>query len=369
MYAIVHQPKISAMQLCLLIIASRLAIMTVFLPIVGNHSNAKDAWISAAFSSIIALLITVMIVLLAKRHPNLSLIEICIYLLGSWGGRLISLIYIGFYLQVSYLTVRQFSEIINNALMPETPIPFLNITLTVSVIFAVYRGLESIANVNTIVLPISLASIIIILILLLKDVQFESLLPVLEEGMKPVIVGTIIPIVLYGETILILVLSPYVKDQPKIMSYSLLANVISSIVLILLSIFVVGIFGANEANNLTLPVFSLARMVSVAHFLERIEAVMVAAWISLLFMKAAIYLYAGVISFGQWLALKSYKALIIPLGVLMLILSEESFENIAEIKHFLTPEHYSVYAFSIEIFIPMLLYFISIFKKRKNVDE
>ncbi|GAA3328160.1 hypothetical protein GCM10020331_071010 [Ectobacillus funiculus] len=49
-----------------------------------------------------------------------------------------------------------------------------------------------------------------------------------------------------------------------------------------------GIFGPIEAAHLTLPVYSLVRMISIGNFLERIEAIMVAVWIGLIFIKKCV---------------------------------------------------------------------------------
>ncbi|GEC91516.1 GerAB/ArcD/ProY family transporter [Brevibacillus brevis] len=361
-----YAPKITSKQLMLLIVSSRVAVMTIFLPAIGTHSNAKDAWMSAILSGLIGLLLTWMVVSLARFHPNRTLVQLCISLLGKWLGSLLVVIFLWFFLHVTIITVRQFAEILNTALMPETPVSFFIVFVIVAVIFSVYRGLEAITRSNTITLPISLASILLILILVRKDIHTEAILPMLEDGWMPVIMGSVVPLAWHGEIILILMLYPYVSDKEHVLKSSLFAVLINTIVLLLISIAVIGVFGSDEALHLTLPFFSLVRMISVANFFERIEAMMVAVWISLLLTKMCIYLYAGVIGMGQWLHLRSYKFLIIPMSVLSLILSYVSFDSISDIKHFLSPTYWGVYALTISTILPMLLLIATIFLKRKR---
>ncbi|WP_139487888.1 GerAB/ArcD/ProY family transporter [Brevibacillus dissolubilis] len=360
-----YTPSISAKQLFLFIVSSRVAVMTIFLPVIGN-SNAKDAWLSSILAGVMGLAVTWIIVTLARIHPNQTLVQICSSLLGKWLGGVFIVIFLWFFLHISIITVRQFAEILNNALMPETPVPFFILYIEMAVAFSVYRGLEAILRANTITLAVSLNAIFMILLFVAKEIHINTLLPVLEEGWMPVIMGSVVPLAWHGEIILIPMLYPYVSDKEKVLRYSMFATLMNTLILVLLAIFVVGIFGPDEALNLTFPVFSLARMVSIADFLERLEALMVAVCMSMLFMKSCIYLYSGVIGVGQWLELKSYRFLIIPMVTLSMILSHTSFQSISEIKHFLTPELFGGYALTINTLLPTLLLVLSILQKRKK---
>lgn len=355
------QPKISAMQLCLLFIANRVAIMTVFLP----GSGIKNAWISALLSGCGGLLLTWMIVKLAQYYPNQTLVQICITLLGKWVGGVFVFLFLWFFLDISTIIIRQFAEIITTAIMPETPLAFFIIFIVIAVIFAVHRGMEAILRTNAIMLPVSLASILILLVLVRKEISFDALKPLFEDKWISIFENSVVSLAWFGEIIILPMFFPYVQDKNKVLSYSLYSVLISTTFLVLLVITVIGVFGVEEANNLTLPVFSLVRMVSVANFLERIEAVMVAVWISLLYTKISIYLYAGVIGVGQWLHLKSYRFLIIPMALIAVVLTYTSFESMADIKHFISPINWGIIGIFIGFILPTILFIIASFKRRK----
>lgn len=360
------QPKINARQLSFILIANRVSVMTVFLPTIWATANSRDTWISSLISGVGGMAITYIVVTLAKRHPELTLIQICITLCGKWVGGFLSVLYLYFFLHLSFIITREFAEILNTALMPETPIQVFIIYVILAVIFAVYRGLEAIARTSVIIVPISLASLLIIIILLAKEFHLELLKPIAENGWMPIMIGSIVPISLFGEVILIPMLFPYVQDQHKVLPYSMFAVLIGTLLLALLNVAVMSVFGPIEATNLTLPVYSLVRMISIGHFLERIEAIMVAVWIGLLFVKMCIFLYAGVLGTGQWLWLKKTKFLIIPFSGVVLILSYTSFKNLSEIKHFITPQHWGAYSLLFEFFIPCILLVASFYRKRKR---
>jgi len=359
------QPRISALQLSFILIANRLSVMTVFLPVWGT-ANSRDSWISAIISGCGGVIITYVVVTLSNRHSRLTLVEICNTLFGKWIGGFISILYLWFFLHVSLITIRIFAEILNTALMPETPIQIFIIYIVLAVIFSVYRGLEAITRTNFLILPGSLISILLILILLAKDLHLELLKPIAEHGWRPIMTGSIVSISFFGESILIPMLFPYVKDQQKVMKYSMGAVLIGTFFLTVLNIAVISVFGPIEAANLTLPVYSLVRMISIGHFLERIEAIMVAVWIGLLFIKICIFLYAGVRGTGQLLHLKLNKFLIIPFSCIALILSYTSFKNLSEIKLYFSPKQWGIYSLTLEFLIPCILLVVSFFRKRKN---
>lgn len=362
-----HKPVISAAQIGFLLAANRIATMVVFLPIVSSTPGGeKDAWIAAAIVGLCGYMTYGLHIYLAQRHPDLTLIQICVSLLGNWGGGLVSVVFLAFFLQVSIILMRSFAEVLNTAIMPETPVPVFIVYITFAAAFCVHRGLEGIVRANSITLLITIASLVLIIVLVTKEAHYEGLRPVLEQGWRPIWIRTVVPIAWTGEVILVSMLFPYVSDKKNVLKYALVANTVSSVLLVALSIMVVSVFGAEEAKNLTLAVFSLTRMVSIAQFFERIEAVMVAVWISLLLTKISIYLYAGVTGIGQWLGLKTYKFLIIPMAAFSMILAVTSYDSLSKFVYSLSPHNFGVYANIIEIMLPAFLIVMSIIRKRKK---
>ncbi|MGC5328499.1 GerAB/ArcD/ProY family transporter [Brevibacillus sp. SYSU BS000544] len=364
-----YAPKISALQLALLVMSSRIAVMTVFLPVIWAKGDPKNAWIAAILAGTGGVFITWIATVLAEKHPDHSFIQIIQKLLGKWLGRVLSFIFLWFFLHIASITTRQFADILETALMPETPIPVFIIYITIAVIFSVNRGLEAIAKVAAIATPFSIVSLLFISVLNKQYFEINALLPVLEDGWSGVIYSSIIPLAWFGEVVIILMVHPYVRDKHLVKPYCLLSVVVSTILLVIMAIIVVAVFGADEASQLTLPLFAYVRLIEVADFFERIEAILVAVWISLLFSKICIYLYVGVIGVGQWLNLTVTRPLILPMAASPIIYAYVSFESIAEMKQYLTPEHFGYYALVLETAIPLLLLLLSYLHPRGRTSS
>lgn len=363
-----YTPKISALQLALLILSSRVAVMTLFLPVILAKGDPKNAWVAAFLAGCGGFIFTWIALLLAEKYPSLTLVQLLQRLLGRWIGRGLALVYLWFFLHIAFITTRQFADILNTALMPETPIPVFIIYIIFAVIFSVNRGLEAIAKVAAITTPFSVISLLFIAVLNKQHFVIDALLPVLEDGWSGVLYSSIIPLAWFGEIVIILMLHPYVKDKHLVKPYCLLSVVVSTFLLVTLAVVVVAVFGADEASELTLPLFAYVRLIEVADFFERIEALLVAIWICMIFSKVCIYLYIGVIGVGQWLHLKVTRPFILPMAVCPIIFSYISFESISEMKQFLTPEHFGYYAIVIEAVIPILLLLLSYFQPKGRIS-
>ncbi|MGD8190737.1 GerAB/ArcD/ProY family transporter [Brevibacillus ginsengisoli] len=361
-----YTPRITAMQLSLALIASRASVMAVFLPVIWAKGDPKNGWVISILSGVGGMLLIWMSVKLSEMHPNKTLIEITQSLLGKWVGGVVSVIFLWFFLHIATIMTRQFAEILNVALMPETPIQVFIICITLAVIFAVSRGLEAIAKVTALTTPLSILSLFLIVLFNKKNYEISALLPVLENGWSGVLYGSIVPLAWFGDVFLIMMLFPYVKDKPKVKPYTLLSIVVTTILLVLLSGGVIGVFGPEEAGQLTLPLFSFVRMIEVASFFERIEAVLVAIWISIIFSKICFYLYIGIQGTGQLFKLQAKRFLIIPMGICPIVLAKLSFKNLADLKYFLTPGYFGIYALSIEIIFPLLLLLITLLKPKER---
>jgi len=130
---------------------------------------------------------------------------------------------------------------------------------------------------------------------------------------------------------------------------------------------VLAVFGAGAANYLY-STYSLARCISIASIVERIEAISISMWILSGFIKIAVCLYAFVTGSAQILNLKDYRLLTLPSGVIMTALSVLVYENIMEQISFAT-KVWPVYSLPFEVGIPLLLLTVSFVRGCRQVGQ
>jgi spore germination protein KB len=187
--------------------------------------------------------------------------------------------------------------------------------------------------------------------------DFKNLFPVLENGIMPVIRASLDPIAWRGEIILLAMFLPYLARPGEAGRCAIWAVVVIGLILTGDALADTAVFGP-EIARLTFPTFELVRQVSIARFLERIDAVMVAIWMAGMFGKIALFYYAAVLGSAQLAGLKDYRPLVLPLGAILAALSYATAENTPELVEFIVKTG-PPYTYVFEYIIPTALLLVA----------
>lgn len=341
----------------------------LFAPAITSHAK-QDAWISLlVVSTIYGLLVAFITTKLALIHSGLTVIEYTPKILGTFLGKIIGALYIFWLIHVNAVIVREFSDFLLSVFMPETPLTVFMIVLLLLAAWAVSNGLEVVSRAAEWVFPLFLLSIMIIIIFVLPDADFSNLLPVLENGIKPVIKGGITPSAWRGEIIIMLMLFPYVNYPKKTGVYMITAVIITGLLLSAVTAVTIAVLG-GLTEYLTFPIFSLARYAHLVMFLERLEAMILVMWVAGVTVKVSCFYYATVLGTAQLFSLHDYRPIVLPIGIITAALGHALFESSSQITYWIS-EIWPYYAFIFEFVIPLGLLLIAFFQKRgehKNVD-
>lgn len=355
--------KISLKQFALLFIISRLMISMAYLSFYDAPPANQDLWISTLISFFVHIIITIPIYLLVMRFKNLSIIQISEIVLGKI-GKIVGLLYIWFYAHTAATTLRQFGEFFTAVPFPETPIIVFVIIAALATAYAVLQGIENIGRFANFTGPIIIFSVLLIFVLLLKDMDFKYIYPVLEKGIGPVLYGAFIIACRTKEILLLGMLYPYL-NRPKEIKKTLLVSLFVLAVLFTLIVFsTLVIFGIDEAKFKTFPFYYTVRMISIADFIERIDAVFLAIWVMGMFIRHALSFYLTALGLAQTLSLKNYKSIILPLGALIVSLSIWQAGSMIELNSFLSYRIYTWYSFFYIFVIPLFLLVVAAIRKK-----
>jgi len=121
-------------------------------------------------------------------------------------------------------------------------------------------------------------------------------------------------------------------------------------------------------EHLTFPFFSLARYISVARFLERVDALIMVMWVAGVTVKVAAFYYAAALGAGQLFGLKDYRPVVLPLGVILAAWSHSMFENTRELVVWLSTI-WPPYAYTFELVIPSLLLLVAVLRKKGGTEH
>lgn len=152
----------------------------------------------------------------AKLYPNLTLIQVIQKVFGKWIGTIISLLTLMYFLIVTVGSMREVADFVTSEMLPGTPIPAILILFILIVIMATRLGIEVIGRTGEIFTPMVIILFLILTVAIIPQMEIVRMLPILEDGIKPVLRGSIsISAYTFLEPVVFLMFLPYVNQQKK----------------------------------------------------------------------------------------------------------------------------------------------------------
>lgn len=314
--------KISSRQAVLLMVSMVLPTGFLFVGSVIASLAKQDGWLSILLAILGALLIAWLAVGLGLRFPNKTLFQFPEVILGRWPGKVVALLYIWWYIHMNAEVIRQLGSFLVAAFMPETPIIVFEIVIMVIAAYAVRNGLEVFTRVNEIILPFILVSVGVLIMLVTPEMNLKRLLPVFaDNGAVPIIKGAVMPAAWMGEIVTMAVLIPCLNKVEEAYKVAVTATLITGFSFLATFVADIAVFGPELSAGWLFPGLSRARMINLANFLERMDPFVMAVWVAGVLVKISVFYWAAALGAAQWLELKDYRPLVLPLGVILLALS------------------------------------------------
>ncbi|WP_243291596.1 endospore germination permease [Bacillus sp. FJAT-47783] len=359
--------KISSHQFTILVSLFVIGDTILFLPSNVTVHGRQDAWISALFALFIGIICVSIYSYIGTQFNNQTLIEIVESAFGKVIGKGIGVILVFYFFIDCTVVLWQVGDFMSSQILIETPIQFELMIFLSIVIYAIRLGVETFARTTEILFPIVLILLILLFFFLLPQIDVMKIQPVFESGVKGVLSGSVPLIGYYFETIILLMIFPYV-NSPKSGTYSYIIGMgIGSILLFMVILLSLLVLGVDITERNIFPSYLLSKKISIGQFLERIEVIMATIWILTLFVKLTICFYATSLGISQLLKLKDYKALLIPLAIITIISSLASVPNVSYFNQFVLSTWW-VYTSTFGLFLPIVLLIMARIRKKKNLD-
>jgi spore germination protein KB len=338
---------------------------SIAVPMVVKHAK-QDAWLSSIISIGCGLLLGWLYIVLAKKYPNMTLIEYSEAIMGRWLGKTIAFFFFLFFLFITSGILRMIGDIITTKVLPETPIVATEITYLIIVIYAVRLGLEPFARTSEIVFPWVIMFFSLTGLFLFPQIKLENLLPFMENGFNPVLRGAFrLTSVPFSDLFLLLMITPFVGESKGVGRGFLLAITFSGFSILCTFLLSICVLGSDLTSRLQYPVYDLAVRIDVANFIQRIEVLSGGFIFITVFVKIVICFYAMAISLAQILNLKQYRFLTFPLGIMVLFLSILQYPNTIYFNKFVSGA-WLPFSMIYGLFFPLLLLVGDKWKKRKH---
>lgn len=358
--------KIDSSQFFIVSLLYTLGSAIIFIPhIVIKHAQ-QNAWIASLLALAIGLLPLCLYFKMNQRFPNNTFIQILEATFGKIGGKIVGFITItGFHLYLTVMTFRDFGDFVFIHLLPETPLHVILILLVIVVTYATKEGLEVIARVGQILVPIVIFLFLLSCVLLLENSDKNNLLPLLDDGWKPVIRATIPNIGFpFLEAFVLLILFSYVKPREKLDKSMFLGVAIGGFMIVIAVTFSLLVFGVEYSSAKIYVPYLLGAEINIANVIQRIEVIIASIWIVSIFIKICILFLTTVMGIQQLFNSSNYRIYVLPLALLIIPLSMMVMPNMSywAIIENLWPFYAALFA----VCLPVVVLIVSSFKRKQG---
>ncbi|UQZ86496.1 Spore germination protein YndE [Paenibacillus konkukensis] len=360
----IEKGKISSLQMAVMLYPTVVITGILLLPSLLAAIAGRDMWMSPIWSASGGFFIVWLCFWLHNRYPRQSIVEYSTAIAGWFPGKLIGLIILFFYLQLNGYVVREYGEFLVGSFFPKTPLILIMGSIVFVSSFAVRGGVEVIGKSSMVFVPIIIILFVTVVLLLIPELDMRRLLPVMEHGLKPSLLGAVIPFGgWYGEYMIVAFLLPLLVDRSKGLRSCGISICAVMATMLITNLVVWSLYGGIAANVIYSP-FLAARYIEAGDFIEHVEAIVMAIWILGIFIKISTFFYIVTLGTAQWLGLSGYRLLVFPIGLLQLMFSIWSAANLQELGHTIGTKGPFYYA-TVQYLLPILLVLIAMIRKTK----
>lgn len=353
--------RISETQLAFMIFPAVIATAILSVPGITMHYAGHGMWLSPIIGSVIGLATIGISLGLGRMYPGKSLIQSSVLVAGRIPGKILGLVYIFFMPHLTGLVIREYGEFIANNALPRTPMFIIMGTMMLVCAINVRLGIEVVGRTAQIFVTLVMVMLGLVFVLLIGDLHPSELFPFMEDGPMPAVKGALAPAAWFSEYIVIAFLLPYVNRKrrtARVMLGSLFTTTIVMTVINVVCLFLIG----DLTDTFVFPVMIAARYITIADFLQHIEAIIIAVWIFGIFVKISVFFYIFVTSTAEWCGLNDYKPLVSPLSFLCMVFSFWVASGGSGLSSLVSPSA-NFYTITILLILPGLTYGIAWAKK------
>ncbi|WP_019120048.1 GerAB/ArcD/ProY family transporter [Brevibacillus massiliensis] len=291
----------STWQLASLITSTLIGVGVLTLPRTSTERLAEQGWMAPLAGGGIALAATLLIAWLSRRYPGLTFIQYSEVIWGSrksrWLGKLISLPWVLLYLAHLYIgtaiTSRLFGEVVVTAVLRETPIEAIIITMFCLALFLCLHDVEVVSRVNELLFLLILFPVLIIGLLSFQKADWNQILPLFSASFPDVFKGAVETAFTYQGYEVMLIFFAFAQPVARKSQAGFIGIAVAIGVYTLITMSGIAVFGVDEMQKLTWPTLEIVKTTQMPGLvLERLESAFLGVWVAAVFTTISNTYYA-----------------------------------------------------------------------------
>lgn len=310
------QNSISSQQLAFLLFYLLLGTSFIYVP---ESFAGRNAWISTILAALVGFVILAFMLRLQLMFPRISIFKIAELSLGVIPGKLLN----GIFLYVVFVvTILSLGDLITmlRMLFPYAPLFSLRTIIILTAAYCLYKGVTNVARLAEVTIAFIILFVTLSFLVPANLVELSNLRPVLSDWrtmVGAIIYGVNWP---YAQIAVLVLLLPMVTDLEKGYFKAVTWFIIASVMLTVRTLLVLAVLGPEMTLVNAFPLYQVFRLAEIQTF-QRIELFFFALWFTTGFMQLLIYYLGFSIGLQELFGLKSYRSIILPAGLLVVVIS------------------------------------------------
>lgn len=326
---------------------------------------AHDAWIAYLIGWASGFVLLGIYVYLAILNPSKTLIDMLKEYFGKYIGSLIGILYIWYFIHIASIIIRNFSEFMVTVIYTETPISFILIVFMLLLVYVLKSGFEVFVRTAELVMPILLLIILLTTLVLVREFDFNNILPTLENGVSPILSAAFrVNSFPFGETVVFLMIFPFLANRKEIKKISFLSLLITGGLLLIITLRDIFVLGEDLLQRGVYPQLISTKLFP---FID-IDAFVAVDLLIAGGAKILVFVYGALIGLSQILDLEDYKIFVFPIAIIIISLSIWIYDSVFELLDW-TIEIFPYYAIPFQIAIPTILLIMSLIKRWRRSES
>ncbi|RED60232.1 GerAB/ArcD/ProY family transporter [Cohnella lupini] len=320
-------PRQAVMWFCLYQTGSAMLILPSSLATIAK----QDAWMCIPLAIVMFLGVSTFYLAIAKQMNGASFEDYFQRILGSLLGKIVLFLFVLLFPYLIFILVlRDLGDYLTTSVIPETPQAAIYALMLAAVYYVVRLGATVIGRIAEILFFVVMTLFLVGFLSLFVNADWRNLLPMLEDGPKPVFHASIHLLAFpYLESVLFLFFVNQFDHAKKWRRIIVRSAILSGFACFIVTMMSLLALSAGVISNLTYPSYFVVRTISIGDIFERFEVVISIIWYISIFFRLALLLYVSVQGFAGVFRLKYPRALLIPLSLIAIMMAKVVWPNMA----------------------------------------
>ncbi len=283
--------KISSLQASAILINMIVPCAILLGPSFVIQLTKRDVWLTMLLATGFVLVLAVAIGLLCRSPEGGSALARLQGRFDAWPVKLLGMLLCFYYLMMASTIVRQYASYVRGQMMMKTPLFVIGLLIAVVSVYMASRGAEALGRIHFIIFAVYVTFVVMNLCILSPQYQMNNFMPPLETPPLRHMVASLMPAGWLANIASVLLLLPYIKKPEAGMKIAVGATIGAGVMLTLITSVAVAVFGANVMEYIGYPAFSALATVDIGQFLERMDVLLLTAWMASMFGAVSVFMF------------------------------------------------------------------------------